>query len=150
MSQFDLREWLRAADEAGELQRIGGADAVLEIGAASELNYRRPHPRALLFDEITGCRPGRRVLTSSLSSPALMGLSLGLGPGLSDHDLVEALRGRPAGWAKAAASYPAEPVDSGPVFDNVVVKGETTSSPSPARYGMRRTGAATSAPAARS
>ena len=124
MSQFDLREWLRAVGAAGELQHISGADAVLEIGAASELNYRRPHPRALLFDEIAGYRPGRRVLTSSLSSPALMGLSLGLGPGLSDHDLVEALRGRPAGWAKEAASYPAEPVDSGPVFDNVVVKGE--------------------------
>src|SRR5262249_36455910 len=136
MSQFDLREWLRAADEAGELQRISGADAVLEIGAASELNYRRPHPRAPVFDEITGyrprprgracrgSRPARRVLTGSLSSPALMGLALGLGPGLSDHDLVEALRGRPAGWAKAAASYPAEPADSGPVFDNVVVKGE--------------------------
>ncbi|HYA50804.1 MAG TPA: hypothetical protein VEG33_06500 [Streptosporangiaceae bacterium] len=45
MSQFDLREWLRAA---GELQHISGADAVLEIGAASELNYRRPHPRLLL------------------------------------------------------------------------------------------------------
>jgi UbiD family decarboxylase len=124
MSQFDLREWLRAAAAAGELQHISGADAVLEIGAASELNYRRPHPRALLFDDIAGYRPGRRVLTSSLSSPALMGLSLGLGPGLSDHDLVEALRGRPGGWAKEAASYPAEPVDSGPVFDNVMVKGE--------------------------
>ena len=70
MSQFDLREWLRAAGAAGELQHISGADAVLEIGAASELNYRRSHPRALLFDEIAGYRPGRRVLTSSLSSPA--------------------------------------------------------------------------------
>jgi len=70
MSQFDLREWLRAAAAAGELQYIGGADAVLEIGAASELNYRRSHPRALLFDEIAGYRPGRRVLTPSLSSPA--------------------------------------------------------------------------------
>src|SRR5215472_3318952 len=124
MSQFDLREWLRAAGAAGELQHISGADEVLEIGAASELNYRRSHPRALLFDEIAGYRPGRRVLTSSMSSPALMGLALGLGPGLSDHDLVEALRGRPARWAKASASHPAEPVDSGPVFDNMVVKGE--------------------------
>jgi len=104
MSQFDLREWLRAAEAAGELQRISGADAVLEIGAASELNYRRSHPRALIFDEITGYQPGRRVLTSSMSSPALMGLALGLGPGLSDHDLVEALRGRPAGWARSAST----------------------------------------------
>ena len=28
MSQFDLREWLRAAEAIGELQRISGADAV--------------------------------------------------------------------------------------------------------------------------
>src|SRR5215468_3039212 len=92
MSQFDLREWLRAADEAGELQRISGADAVLEIGAASELNYRRPHPRALLFAELTGHRPGRRVLTPSVFSAAMIELSLGLYPCLSDHDAGEAQR----------------------------------------------------------
>jgi 4-hydroxy-3-polyprenylbenzoate decarboxylase len=122
MSRFDLRQWLSAADAAGELRHINAADAVLEIGAASQLNYRRPHPRALLFDEITGYRQGRRVLTSSLSGPALMGLSLGLGPELGDRELVGALRGRPAEWAAGAASYPVERVESGPVFDNVMVK----------------------------
>jgi 3-polyprenyl-4-hydroxybenzoate decarboxylase len=76
MSVFDLRQWLADAEQAGELQHILGADSVLDIGAASQLNYRRKRPRALLFDEIAGHAAGQRVLTSSLSSPALMGMSL--------------------------------------------------------------------------
>jgi 4-hydroxy-3-polyprenylbenzoate decarboxylase len=123
MSQFDLRGWLAEAEAVGEFQLVSGADAVLEIGAASQLNYRRRRPRALLFDDITGHQRGRRVLTSTLSSPALMGLSLGFGTGLDDHGLVEALRGRPARWAAAAASHPVEPVESGPVFENVLSVG---------------------------
>jgi 3-polyprenyl-4-hydroxybenzoate decarboxylase len=94
MSVFDLRQWLADADHAGELEHVRGADAVLEIGAASQLNYRRQRPRALLFDEIAGYRPGQRVLTSSLCNPALMGMTLGLGAGLDDGGLVDALRGR--------------------------------------------------------
>jgi 4-hydroxy-3-polyprenylbenzoate decarboxylase len=122
MSVFDLREWLAAAESAGELQHVTGADAVLEIGAASQLNYRRKRPRALLFDEITGYRPGQRVLTSSVSSPALMGMTLGLGTGLDDLALVEALRGKPSGWEAGAADHPAREVDSGPVMQNVLAK----------------------------
>ena len=124
MSVFDLRQWLAAAESAGELQHVSGADAALEIGAASQLNYRRKHPLALLFDEITGYQPGQRVLTSSVSNPALMGMTLGLGSGLDDHALVEALRGKPSAWASAAAGHPAREVDSGPVFDHVLAKDE--------------------------
>ncbi|HEX3925766.1 MAG TPA: UbiD family decarboxylase domain-containing protein, partial [Streptosporangiaceae bacterium] len=122
MSVFDLREWLAAAESAGELQHVTGADAVLEIGAASQLNYRRKRPRALLFDEIAGHRPGQRVLTSSVSSPALMGMTLGLGTGLDDLALVDALRGKPAAWESGAAAHPAREVDSGPVMQNVLAK----------------------------
>lgn len=65
------------AEQAGEIEHVSGASAVLEIGAASQLNYRRKHPRALLFDDIPGHAKGQRVLTSSLSNPALMGMSPG-------------------------------------------------------------------------
>jgi UbiD family decarboxylase len=122
MSVFDLRQWLADADSAGELQHVRGADAVLEIGAASQLNYRRERPRALLFDDIPGYQPGQRVLTSSLSSPALMGMTLGLGAGLDDRGLVEALRGRPSAWASGAAGRAAREADGGPVFDNILAK----------------------------
>jgi len=119
MSVFDLRQWLADADRAGELEHVRGADAALEIGAASQLNYRRQRPRALLFDDIAGYRPGQRVLTSSLCNPALMGMTLGLGAGLDDRGLVDALRGRPAAWTSGAGRHAAREVDSGPVFDNI-------------------------------
>ena len=54
----DLRTWLAAVGDIGELHVLTGADWDLEIGAASEVNYRRPAPMALLFDEIDGYRPG--------------------------------------------------------------------------------------------
>lgn len=122
MSIFDLRTWLAEAERAGDLQYVTGADANLEIGAASQLNYRRTRPKALLFDEIVGYAPGRRVLTSSLASPSLMGRSLGLGADLDDRKLVEALRGRPSQWQAAAGDHSAIEVERGPVFENVVPK----------------------------
>jgi UbiD family decarboxylase len=122
VSVFDLREWIAAAEQSGDLRHVRGADAVLEIGAASQLNYRRKRPQALLFDDIPGHQPGQRVLTSSLASPALMGMSLGLGAALDDRSLVEALRGRPSAWTAAAAGHAAREVQDGPVFENRIAK----------------------------
>ena len=48
----DLRRWLTEAADADEVQRVDGAHWDLEIGALSQMNYRRSHPKALLFDEI--------------------------------------------------------------------------------------------------
>jgi UbiD family decarboxylase len=124
MSVFDLREWIAAAEQSGDLRHIRGADAALEIGAASQLNYRRKRPQALLFDDIPGYQPGQRVLTSSLASPALLGMSLGLGSGLDDRGLVEALRGRPSAWQAAAAGHAAREVPDGPVLQNRLAKGD--------------------------
>jgi UbiD family decarboxylase len=122
MSVFDLRTWIAAAEQAGDLRHVRGADAALEIGAASQLNYRRKRPQALLFDDIPGYQPGQRVLTSSLASPTLLGMSLGLGAGLDDRGLVEALRGRPSAWQAAAAEHAARDVSDGPVFENRLAK----------------------------
>ncbi|GAA5180932.1 UbiD family decarboxylase [Rugosimonospora acidiphila] len=120
MSRYDLREWLDEADAAGLLTRLAGADRDLEIGAASQLNYRRATPRALLFDDIPGYPRGTRVLTSSLSGPALLGLALNLGADNSDADLVNTLRGRPSRWLAAAAEFTPTEVGAGPVFDTVL------------------------------
>ena len=122
MSIFDLRQWITDAEHAGELEHVAGASDNLEIGAASQLNYRRTRPRALMFEDIPGYAAGRRVLTSSLSSPSLMGMSLGLGAGLSDAELVQALRGRPSAWREGAQSHAAREVSDGPVFENRLVK----------------------------
>ncbi len=119
-SAFDLRSWLAAAEAAGDLLRLEGVDAALEIGAASQVNYRRNRPRALLFDCIPGYPAGMRVLTGSLSNPGLMGASLGLGTNLSDHALVAALRGKPAEWAASATTFAAETVADGPVLEHAL------------------------------
>ncbi len=124
MTKFDLREWLETARASGQLDTVNGADAALEIGAASQLNYRRKAPKALVFDEIKGYRPGYRVLTGSVSNPKLLGMTLNLGSDLSDLELVEILRGKPQQWLKASADFPAREVASGPVLENIAKKGE--------------------------
>ncbi|NNN18866.1 MAG: UbiD family decarboxylase [Acidimicrobiaceae bacterium] len=122
MSKFDLRKWLDAAKESGQLEIINGADASLEIGAASQLNYKRKVPKALIFDDIMGYQPGNRVLTGSVSNPKLLGMTLDLGPDLSDLELVEALRGKPQQWLKDAPDFRAVEVEDGPIFENVIPK----------------------------
>ena len=47
----DLREFITAAHQIGELRTVRGADWDLEIGTITELNYERQGP-ALLFDEL--------------------------------------------------------------------------------------------------
>jgi len=59
----DLRGWLALIDDVGELRHIDGAHWDEEIGAASQVNYLRPSPSALMFDNITGYRSGQRVLS---------------------------------------------------------------------------------------
>lgn len=122
MSKFDLRTWLDSASEMNQLEEILGADPNLEIGAASQLNYRRKSPKALLFDQLIGHSPGQRVLTGSVSNPKLMGMTLGLGSDLDDLQLVDALRGKPQLWASTAKDYSAVEVADGPVFENVIGK----------------------------
>ena len=116
----DLRTWLAEVERLGELQTVTGADWKLEIGAISELNYRRNPPAALLFDGIPGYPDGYRVLTGSVSNANRIGLTLGLGPGLDNAALVARLRGKPTEWAAAASRYPAVRVSSAPVLENVV------------------------------
>jgi len=99
----DLRDWLDVARELGEVRDLSGAHWDQEIGAASEANYKRPSPPALLFDDIAGYPPGRRVLTASTANPRTLAMTLRLGTDLDDRALVEALRTRPNRWAESAA-----------------------------------------------
>ena len=115
----DLRSWLDLVRETGDLREIDGADWNLEIGAASELNYRLSSPAALLFDNISGYPAGMRVLSGSMSNARRLGLTLRLGTDLDDRSLVEALRGKPGEWIKNHAQYPARVVESGPVTEVV-------------------------------
>lgn len=117
---LSLRTWISDVESAGELTRVRGAHWDQELGAIAELSYRGTPPRALLFDEIVGYRPGQRVLTGSTGSARRLGLTLRLGDDLDDAGVVAALRGKPSQWAAGAADFPALPVDDAPVLANTV------------------------------
>jgi UbiD family decarboxylase len=116
----DLREWIARIETLGELQHVSGAHWDQEIGAISEINYRRKPSAALLFDDIVGYPRGYRVLTGTLSNARRMAVTLGLGPELDTLRLVQALRGRPLEWEAAAPRFEPDVVDSGPILENVV------------------------------
>jgi UbiD family decarboxylase len=131
MSKFDLRRWIIEAEALGQLQRLSGADPHLEIGAVSHLNYRRANPQAILFDDLVGYPNGGRVLSGSVVNPMLMGLTLGLGGGLDDLELVEALRSKPGQWVADAPNFPPTTVAAGPVTENVIDGNDFTRFPAP-------------------
>jgi UbiD family decarboxylase len=115
----DLRDWLEAIGSINALQSVEGAHWDEEIGAISELNYRRTSPAAMLFDAVPGYPRGFRVLTGSVSDARRTAITLRLGSDLDDAGLVNALRGKPTEWEAAAKSFGPATVDSAPVLKNV-------------------------------
>ena len=116
----ELRSWIERIESLGELQHVSGAHWDREIGAISEINYRRKPSAALLFDDIVGYPRGYRVLTGSLSNARRMAVTLGLDPGLDTIGLVQALRGKPLGWEAAAPRFEPQVLERGQIFENVV------------------------------
>jgi 4-hydroxy-3-polyprenylbenzoate decarboxylase len=118
---LDLRAWLTAIENAGELFRIDGADVDSEIGAITDIAMEQIGRPALLFDKVPGFAPGHRVLSNALTSRSRVAITLGLDPDLGKMDLVKACRGFSASVLQAI-----EPVvvSSGPVADRVLRKGE--------------------------
>jgi UbiD family decarboxylase len=115
-SACDLREWLQAVEELGQLERISGAHWDLEIGALTEIILERlSSPPAVLFDAVPGYEPNRRVLVNMLENLERTALTLNLPIDLKTIPLIDALR------AKLRVHQPIKPkiVSTGPVFDNV-------------------------------
>lgn len=113
MPYRDLREFVEALDERGELRTLHGADWDLEIGTMAEINFERKGP-ALLFDDITGYPRGYQVLTNAVDTLERALLSLGLP---LDLDLNGALDE----YERRISSYrPVPPleVSTGSVFEN--------------------------------
>ncbi|HEX9398040.1 MAG TPA: UbiD family decarboxylase [Burkholderiales bacterium] len=133
---LDLRPWLEEIRKIGELKDVRGADWNLELGAISELNVKKDVPPALLFDEIKGYPKGFRVLTCSTSSPARLSTILRLPLQRTHKGLVEALRGKPAQWQKAAPDFNPEIVAAGKIFENMQKTPDLLKFPSPLWHEM--------------
>lgn len=115
----DLREWLEAVSEIGELKELKGADWDLEIGALSALNVRAKSPRVLLFDDIADYRRGYRVLTCPTVSPNQVALTMNLPLGHSNMELVQVLREKIPDWESNLNKFPPQEAKTGPILENV-------------------------------
>ncbi len=113
----DLRDFIRAVDQFGELRVIEGADWNLEIGAITELMAERRGP-ALLFDRISGYPPGYRVLTNPFSTVkrTVLVLNLPRDEGLTPLQLVDTWRRR----YRDFKPIPPEEVKEAPLKENIL------------------------------
>src|SRR5581483_7921355 len=111
----DLRDWLRGADELGQLQTVRGADWDLEIGGITELVMRQSKPSCLLFDEIRGHAKGWRLVTNAFTSKELAARLLGLPDGLGPWEMTQAWREK----TRHMPLIPVREVSDGPLMQNV-------------------------------
>src|SRR3954447_20877311 len=110
----DLREWIARVDEMGELTRVDGADAHLELGGLVDLYQWNMGNPALLFDQIGGYQPGHRLLANVFTSLPRVALSLNLPLDYGPRDFVQAWRPQ----LKDLQPCPAVVVDRGQVLEN--------------------------------
>ncbi len=116
----DLRDWLTAIEQDGELKKIHGADWNLEMSGITEILYKdgkRPVP-ALLFSDIPGYPADYRTLFGFLSSPRRLARALYLPISEKPLSVVESLRNK----LRSLERVPPKFVDSGPVCENRLAK----------------------------
>ena len=122
--QTDLRAFLAAVDDGGEVKRVAGAHWDRELGAVTEVLYREKVDKSplLLFDEVPGYARGMRCLYGMLGSPLRLALGLGIDPSQSGdrRTMLDAYRRR----IKSHEPIPPRIVDDGPVMENVDSDGD--------------------------
>ena len=75
MPYYDLRDWIAALQQAGELRRINTeVDPILEVAEITDRVSKTGGP-ALLFQNLKG-HPGHQVLINQFGSPSRMRLAL--------------------------------------------------------------------------
>jgi UbiD family decarboxylase len=116
----DLRDWIAEADKLKELRVAEGYNWQEEIGMAAELLQHHENAPVVLFDKITGCPEGYRVLTNFFGGKR-KGMTLGLPTHLSKIQLSEAFCQQFRKIIKNPIPYTV--VETGPVLENIL-KGE--------------------------
>ncbi len=112
----DLREFLKKAEELGQVNKVEGADWNLEIGAITELQLSIPDAPLLLFDKIKGYKPGYRVVTNYLNTELLIDLAMGIPLDTRGIELVKVWRDK---FREGIKPIPPVLLKTGPVMENV-------------------------------
>ena len=105
MAFADLRAFLQAVDEIGELKTVPGADLKTEVGAITEITAWSPEPPMVLFEDIPGVARGYRIAVHSYASYQRTRLLYGFPDGAGRKELVR-------WWKNRLDHY--EPVPPGP------------------------------------
>lgn len=116
----DLREWIVEAEKLGEVRVVKGASWQEEIGMAAELVLHADAAPCLIFDEVPGCQKGHRVLTNFFGGKR-KNMTLGFPLHYSKLELSEAFL---ESYLKDLKTIPYQEVDSGPVFENILMGGD--------------------------
>ena len=118
--QTDLRDFLAACEENGQLEKVDGAHWDKEMGAVVEVLYRErvEKSKAVLFDKVPGYPEGFRCLYGMLASPYRLALAVGMDTEMAGNrfELLKAYR------EKMFAHEPIPPqiVQTGPVMENIM------------------------------
>jgi UbiD family decarboxylase len=115
MPYHDLRDWIRGAEELGELRRVEGADWHLEIGAITEVAACGQASYAILFDKIKGYPAGYRVLVGMNESLKRQCLTTNLPPNYDRMQFIQAWKER----LNNPKLIPPSIVREGPILENI-------------------------------
>jgi 4-hydroxy-3-polyprenylbenzoate decarboxylase len=111
----DLRAWLDDVKKIGQLMTVENVHWDLELSTLTEIINERSKTRpAIIFDRIKDYPQGYRVAANLVSSVDRLAMTLGMKPGLSDMDFVQAWRQQ----VKKIVPIEAQTVSYGPLFEN--------------------------------
>ena len=113
----DLREFIQALQQQGQIKVIEGASCDLEIGGVTQIAAESPKCPALLFDSIKGFPKGYRVLTNVISNRHRERLVFDVPEELSDNEAVKYWREKIKEYKPIAPKRAAE----APVKENVLL-----------------------------
>ena len=112
----DLREWIAAARELGEVRDVKGATWQEDIGRITEMLHHTDDSPAVLFDDIPGYPSGFRILANANATRRRLALTFGLPLDIERRPLMdEFLR-----LTEAERAVKPRVVKDGPVFENVL------------------------------
>jgi len=114
----DLRDLLARFIADQQLEKVHGADAILEIAAISEqvCQTNPGRSKALLFDDIPGCAKGFRILSGAANSFRRLATIFGFPEPRNEMDVVQAYRDRMQSTYKP---IPPVTVEEGPILENI-------------------------------
>ena len=113
MRYRDLREWIDAARDLGEVRDVTGATWQEDIGRVTEMLHHTDDSPAVLFDDIPGYPSGFRILANANATRRRLALTFGL-----PLDIER----RPAEFTNAPIPILRVPRDEWPPFDRALAE----------------------------